>query len=116
MLDGYPQDVLTRLQLWFLNEGINLIKITLVALLLLRVLRWTTSKVPQWVQDPGDLQRQQQIRTMATVLNSMGAALLIAVAGATALREFGLDVRPTLAGAGIIGITIGFGAQNLERD
>jgi small conductance mechanosensitive channel len=53
---------------------------------------------------------------MATVLNSLGVVLIGALAAATALREFGLDVRPTLAGAGILGITIGLGAQNLIRD
>jgi small conductance mechanosensitive channel len=39
-----------------------------------------------------------------------------ALAAVTALSEFGLDIRPTLAGAGILGITIGLGAQNLIRD
>jgi len=108
------------LQLWLFNQGFNLLKIALVALILIRLLRWTTSRAATWTNNTGDethdLQRRQQVQTMATVLNSLGAVLIGALAAATALREFGLDVRPTLAGAGILGITIGLGAQNLIRD
>ncbi|MDA3925411.1 MAG: mechanosensitive ion channel family protein [Kiritimatiellae bacterium] len=32
------------------------------------------------------------------------------------LKEFGVDIRPILASAGILGLAIGFGAQNLVRD
>lgn len=32
------------------------------------------------------------------------------------LRELGLDITPLLAGAGVLGLAIGFGAQNLIRD
>ena len=108
------------LKLWLFNEGFNLLKIALVALILIRVLRWMTASAPKWVQDSGDqadgVQRRQQIHTMAAVLNSLGTVLIGALAAATALREFGLDVRPTLAGAGVLGLTIGLGAQNLIRD
>jgi small conductance mechanosensitive channel len=33
-----------------------------------------------------------------------------------ALREIGFDITPILAGAGVIGLAVGFGAQNLVRD
>jgi small conductance mechanosensitive channel len=107
------------LELWLFNEGFNLLKILLVALILIRLLRWTTARAAKWTHDTGDeahdLQRRQQVQTMAAVLNSLGTVVIGALAAVTALSEFGLDVRPTLAGAGILGITIGLGAQNLIR-
>ena len=108
------------LKLWLFNEGFNLLKIALVALILIRLLRWATSRAAKWTASSGDaahdLPRRQQVQTMAAVLNSLGTVLVVALAAATALREFGLDVRPTLAGAGILGLTVGLGAQNLIRD
>ncbi len=107
-------------ELWLFNEGFNLLKIALVALLLIRLLRWTTARAPKWMDSSSgfddNLQRRQQVQTMAAVLNSLGTVLIVALAAATALREFGLDVRPTLAGAGILGLALGLGAQNLIRD
>ena len=32
------------------------------------------------------------------------------------LKEAGFDVMPLLAGAGVVGLAVGFGAQNLIRD
>jgi small conductance mechanosensitive channel len=39
-----------------------------------------------------------------------------ALAGVTVLGQLGLDITPILAGAGIVGLAVGFGAQNLVRD
>jgi small-conductance mechanosensitive channel len=37
-------------------------------------------------------------------------------AGIWLLAAAGMDIRPVLAGAGVIGLAVGFGAQNLVRD
>ena len=111
-----PVEFAERLRLWSLNEGLNLLKIALVTLLLWEAFRWFVKKAPEWAQDPHDPQRERQIKTMAGVLHGFGSIVLIAFAFATALREFGLDVRPLLAGAGVAGVAIGFGAQNIVRD
>jgi small-conductance mechanosensitive channel len=42
--------------------------------------------------------------------------LIVAVVGLTALSEIGVNVAPLLAGAGIVGIAIGFGSQKLVQD
>jgi len=42
--------------------------------------------------------------------------LIITVVGLTALSEIGVNVAPLLAGAGIVGIAIGFGSQKLVQD
>lgn len=54
-----------------------------------------------------------------TLLPMVRATLVVAIAvfvGLTALSEVGVDIAPLLAGAGVIGIAIGFGSQKLVQD
>ena len=56
---------------------------------------------------------------LRTVLPLLRTALLVAIAtviGLTALSELGVNVAPLLAGAGIVGVAIGFGSQTLVHD
>jgi small conductance mechanosensitive channel len=59
---------------------------------------------------------EKRARTIAGILRKSAVTLIWALAIIMALREIGLDIRPLLAGAGIAGIAIGFGAQTLVRD
>lgn len=59
---------------------------------------------------------EKRARTIAGILRKSAVTLIWALAIIMALREVGLDIRPLLAGAGIAGIAIGFGAQTLVRD
>jgi len=110
-------EILNRFHTWLLTDALNLVKIFVVAALLVRLLRWTTGRfVDLAKRDPLTQAREQQIRTMSTVVNSVGTVLIVGLAGMMALREIGLDVRPILAGAGVLGLAVGFGAQSLVRD
>jgi moderate conductance mechanosensitive channel len=62
---------------------------------------------------PGSAQRAQ---TVAQTLRSLATAVIWAGAFIHALAVFGWDVRPLMAGAGILGVALGFGAQTLVRD
>ena len=52
---------------------------------------------------------------LALFRNALSIALVV-FGGMTALSELGLDIAPLLAGAGVIGLAIGFGAQKLVQD
>jgi len=54
--------------------------------------------------------------TLLPLLRSFLLAVLIAIVGMIALSSLGVDIGPLLAGAGVVGIAIGFGAQTLVRD
>lgn len=60
--------------------------------------------------------RAQRARTIASLLRSVTSFLLYGVAFVMVLAEFGIDIAPILASAGVLGLAIGFGAQNLVRD
>jgi moderate conductance mechanosensitive channel len=60
--------------------------------------------------------RVQQIRTVASVLTSVGVFVIFFVATLMILSVFNLNLGPMLASAGIAGLAIGFGAQTLVHD
>lgn len=62
------------------------------------------------------LEVEKRISTLANIFKR-GVAVAVAVfAGIMILSELGFDIKPILAGAGIVGLAVGFGAQNLVRD
>jgi moderate conductance mechanosensitive channel len=69
--------------------------------------------------EPGALlteRRRQRAETVGSVLRSTVSAVVLVVGGAMVLSELGLDLGPVLASAGIVGVALGFGAQNLVKD
>ncbi len=60
--------------------------------------------------------RRQRAETIGSVLRSIVSALILAVAGAMVLAELDFNLGPIIASAGIVGVAVGFGAQNLIKD
>ena len=65
---------------------------------------------------PPDPRALQRAETVGAVLRSIARVAIVFFAVVTILGEFGVDLGPLLAGAGIVGIALGFGAQTLVRD
>ena len=59
---------------------------------------------------------RQRAQALGTLLRSLTTAVVYGVASLVVLGEFGVNLGPLLAGAGIAGIALGFGAQTLVRD
>ena len=60
--------------------------------------------------------RAARLRTFQPMLRTTLLCVILAVVALTALSEIGVNVAPLLAGAGILGIAIGFGSQKLVQD
>ena len=58
----------------------------------------------------------KRIETLIRLLRQASTIVIGVVVLLLALREIGLDITPILASAGIVGLAVGFGAQNLVRD
>lgn len=58
----------------------------------------------------------KRAETLGTVLRSMVTGIIYGLAGAIALGEIGVNLGPLIAGAGIAGVALGFGAQSLVKD
>jgi moderate conductance mechanosensitive channel len=60
--------------------------------------------------------RSQRAHTIGSVLRSGTTLVVYGVACTLVLGELGINIGPILASAGILGIALGFGAQNLVKD
>ncbi len=66
--------------------------------------------------EPAPGTARKRVTTLTGLLHTMALALIWAVVVVMSLAQIGLDITPILAGAGILGLAVGFGAQNLVRD
>lgn len=63
-------------------------------------------------------EREQKLRenTLHSTVNAAVRVFIWVIAALLLLSEFGIDIAPLLAGAGIAGVALGFGAQSMVRD
>ena len=62
------------------------------------------------------LRSAARARTLGTVLRGIASAVIWTIAVAMILGELGINLGPLIAGAGIAGVALGFGAQSLVKD
>jgi len=60
--------------------------------------------------------RAQRAQTIGSVLRSTASLVIYGIASMQVLSELGIDVTPIIASAGVLGVAVGFGAQNLVKD
>jgi len=65
---------------------------------------------------PQSLRSAARATTLSFVLRSATSAIVWTIAGAMVLAELGVSLGPLIAGAGIAGVALGFGAQSLVKD
>ncbi len=87
------------------------------AIVLLALVGWEaiSASVERYLASD-DAARSQRVRTLLPLLRKLALVVLTAVVGLMVLSEFGINIAPLLAGAGVIGLAVGFGAQTLVRD
>jgi moderate conductance mechanosensitive channel len=60
--------------------------------------------------------REQRARTIGSVLKSLTTGVVAGIVILLILGEFGVNLAPLIAGAGVLGVALGFGAQSLVKD
>jgi len=104
---------------WSETHGINLLIILAGAFILVRAANLGIEHLQFKIarrHATTDLEWQRRAHTLTGVLTRLVTVTVGFVAILMLLRELSLDVMPILTGAGIAGLAIGFGAQNLVRD
>jgi moderate conductance mechanosensitive channel len=99
------------------HDAPKIVLVVLVSFLLIRLLRAITGKVAalQAKRLPSGM-RTQQVRTLASVITSVGIFVILFWALLQTLPLLGFELGPLLASAGVAGLAIGFGAQTLVKD
>ena len=122
---------------WFVERPISMLLILLVAFVARWLVRRAIDRVVRRASEGsvpsvlartkagellGDLRpgaadrRRERALTMGSVLKSIAGAVIMGIAAIMILAELGLPVAPILTGAGILGVALGFGAQNFVKD
>lgn len=110
---------LGEIMFWLRISGLRLVVIGIGSILLVRLLRVLADRILRLMVSggaPAVTEREKRARTLASLLRAVGTTLVLIVAAMMALREIGLDITPLIAGAGVAGLAIGFGAQSLIKD
>lgn len=114
--DWTPRQVVS----WILSHGIRALIILAGAYVTLKGAKLAIDRFESRATGsgvgPAALERRRRAATLASIVSSLVTAVVIFLAGLMVLRELSIDVMPLLTGAGIAGLAIGFGAQNLVRD
>ena len=106
---------------WLRNEyvvsALRLVLVFAAAALLTRLLRRAVTRVESKVAEhTTPIRALQRTQTLTKVVSSSGIVIIWSLAGIYVLQELDFDIGPLLAGAGIVGFAVGFGAQSLVKD
>jgi small-conductance mechanosensitive channel len=116
---GEPRWEPAMLAQWVLIHGINAAIVIVGAYVVIRSANLAIEHLQYKLGQrhaQGDLEWQRRAETLGGILTRLVTVSVGFVAMLMLLHELSIDVLPILTGAGIAGLAIGFGAQNLVRD
>ena len=118
-------DIIERLATFFRIDGdlavrsvMRVLGTWLLAWLALRVVKLTAKRIEMSVDDGDDsvtTLREKRGRTISQLLRSVGRVVIVTISVLLTFNVF-INIAPILAGAGILGLAVSFGAQSLVRD
>jgi small-conductance mechanosensitive channel len=109
---------------WFSGAPLHIVAIIAIAVITQRLGSRAISKAINRLAEtnllPGPrrsgLRQKERAKTAGTVLRSAMNASIFLITVTMILSEFGLNLGPLIASAGIIGVALGLGAQSIVRD
>ena len=106
---------------WLVTSGVRILIIIAGAYVLMRIVNGAIGRFETIVSGRGAgyasaVDTEKRVRTLTALLRSIVFVLVLGVAVVMVLKELGMDIAPIIAGAGILGLAVSFGAQNLVRD
>jgi small-conductance mechanosensitive channel len=91
--------------------------VVVAALVVWEIFTSTIERYLNAVDDAGmPIPRSARARTLLPLLRTMMMILIVVMVSLIVLSELGLNIAPLLAGAGVVGLAIGFGSQALVKD
>jgi small-conductance mechanosensitive channel len=111
------ESVLEFLRNDYVVAGLRVLLVIVAAILFTRLLRRAVTRVEGKVAEhTSPVRALQRTQTLTKVVSSTGIVVIWSLGAVYVLKELDFDLGPLLAGAGIIGLAVGFGAQSLVKD
>ncbi|MFQ5827132.1 MAG: mechanosensitive ion channel family protein, partial [Dehalococcoidia bacterium] len=106
---------------WLVSHGVRILIILILAWIINRMLKRllptaVRNAVARGMAGQLEAEIQKRSETLSRVFVTTATVLIVVGAAFTILPELGVNIAPALAGFGIAGIAVGFGAQSLVRD
>ena len=102
---------------WLLTSGLRIAFIFVVGLIASRWLRVLSARLERLIAGVVPTEDEaQRASTLTRVTRSTALVTIVITAGLMIMRELGLDIAPLIAGASVVGVAVGLGAQTLIRD
>ncbi|MBI3539318.1 MAG: mechanosensitive ion channel family protein [Candidatus Eisenbacteria bacterium] len=101
-----------------LDIGVRVALAIVVGWVAQRLIFLLIGRIETWVVKSGDggAYARHRARTLVGIFRNMTTVLIVVVVVSFIIGVMGWDIRPLLAGAGLISVVVGFGAQTLVRD
>ena len=117
------QEIISQTVAWIITTLPSLLIIFVMAFLALKLTNIFLQRLKPLMiihmergTDIDTTEKEKRIDTLLKILRSMIKIIVWLMTGMLILRKIGIDIAPIIAGAGIVGLAIGFGAQELVRD
>ncbi len=105
---------------WLLSHGVRILIVLLAAYFLHRIIRKVIEKAVRIAVVPdkyvSGIAEKKREDTLISIFSGISRISIISIVTLIVLSEFGVKIGPLLAGAGIIGLAVGFGGQYLIKD
>jgi moderate conductance mechanosensitive channel len=106
---------------WFMTSGIRIGLIILGAFLVLKFFYIIIGRTEKLIAGRerefiAAIETEKRLNTLGNLMRKVALIAVLLISMMMILREVGMDIAPIIAGAGIVGLAVGFGAQNLVRD
>jgi moderate conductance mechanosensitive channel len=104
---------------WLVSHGLAIAIIVAVSVLVFVALKLAVRRMQRRLEGVESLTQEFDLQRSATLTHALSYVIRVlvwTVATLMVLGEFGINLGPLLAGAGIVGVALGFGAQSLVKD
>jgi len=110
--------IVESIKMWLLNHGIPIILIVIVAWVARKILKSAIHRFEKRLEQEGIVpsEREKRAKTLSGIISTTITVVIYLAAAMMIITECGVNIGPLLAGAGIAGVAIGFGAQSLVKD
>lgn len=109
---------LESLKEFALSSGIRIVAIVIISFIIIRIFRMviSRSKSKYAARREDTAEALKRAETLSELIETTLRVAVLIAAFLMVLKEVGIDIGPLLAGAGIVGLAVGFGAQSLVKD
>lgn len=116
-------NLLSKLYQWAISELPVILIVIVITVITLKTYKYIIKRLKQLIlnrlirkEGANTIEAEKRVETLMNILHSTGKVIVWLISIMIILKQFGVDIGPIIAGAGIVGLAVGFGAQELVRD